>query len=207
MFLNQFKSEVVCHQTTNEGETMTLMSDGVLSLPDGGEIDMKTKAKKELMFDNHPGNVFRVVGDMVYVAGLMKNENIVAESPTGDVYHSNVYVLCIDWKTGQRVWDRKLGLGGATALAVSSDSVYVAGFREYVEDDRAKTVVAKLDLAGQLVWQVEEEVAGLHHPTEIDLRPNGLVVYVDSFNTFLGVSNRFFMKIDHDGLIQDIHTL
>ena len=214
MYLSPLKAEVVRRQVTEDGDTLTLMSDGTLKLPDDKTLDLSEIAGEALVFDNQPGNVFRVIGNVLYVAGLMREQLVCfndKDDQNNPVHHSSLYVLCLDWTTGERLWDRSLGLGGATALAVSSDHVYVAGFREHTDDSKDKdktcTVIAKLDQAGHLIWQLEEITDSVPHPTEVDLRPEGLVVFVDSYNNFLHVSNRFAISVDLDGKLQSIKTL
>lgn len=210
MYLTPLRRELVCRTNTAAGE-FVLYTDGTVKMPDGTGKDINDLLDDPIVVDNRPGNVVQVIGDILYVATLKKDRHVIEDMMDTDdgepAYHSVAFVIAIDWRTWTRVWDRDIGLGGLTAMSVSDDAVYVAGFREYTEVDRCRTVIAKLDHTGNLSWMQEIDAAATPHPTEVDLRPDGLTVYVDSLNVFKGDMVRFKIDLDPNGIVHDIKTL
>jgi len=210
MYLSPMNRELVSISLTGDGE-FTVYTDGTVKLPDGRGKDINDLLDEPIIIDNRPGNVVQVIGSVMYVSCLKKDQHVIADmldSDDGDpAYHSVAFIIAIDWNSWERVWDRDIGLGGLTAMSVSDDAVYVAGFREYTNKDTCRTIVAKIDHAGELIWMQEIDAAATPHPTEIDISPDGLTVFVDSFNTFKGNMIRFKIDLDVSGVLYDIKTL
>jgi len=210
MYFEPTDSKIARRTKTAAGE-FTLYTNGTVKNPEGIGKDINDLLDDPIVVDNHPGNVFQVIGDVMYIAALKKDQFVsedMMDNDDGDpAYHSRAYLIAIDWRSWSRVWDRELGLGGLTALAVTDTAVYAAGFREYTTNDEVRTIVARIDLSGDLTWMQEMEAASTPRPTEIEVSPNELSVYVDSFNAFMGKVIRFKLDLSLDGHLRDIKTL
>lgn len=210
MYYSPMDTQIARRTKTEAGE-FTLFTDGTVKRPDGVGKDINDLLDEPMVVDNHPGNVFQVIGDVMYVAALKKDRSVIEDMLDTDdgepAHHSLAYIIAVDWRTWTRVWDREIGLGGLTAMSITDDAIFVAGFREYTNNADVKTIVAKIDLSGDLLWLQEIEAASTPHPTEIDIRPKEISIYVDSYNTFMDKVLRFKLDLTTKGIIQDISTL
>lgn len=210
MYYKSTDNKIVRRVRTAEGE-FTLLSNGVVKKPDGTGKDINDLLDTPLIVDGQPGNVFQVIGDILYVAALKKDQFVsedMLDTDDGEpAHHSLAYLVAVDWRTWTRVWDREIGLGGLTAMSVTDEAIYVAGFREYKEKADVCTIVAQVDLSGELTWLQHIEAASVPHPTEIVVNPTTLTIFVDSFNLYQGRNTRFQMELDHGGHVIDIKTL
>lgn len=209
MYLSPIRKEISRRLTTPDGE-FTLYNTAVVKLPDGTEWDLNELLDEPVVIDHKPGNTFHVSGDILFIAGMQRDQRVSEEqldTDDEDAHHSTLYVGCFDWRTKTRVWDRTMGLGGCTALTASNDALYIAGYREYPENPDTNTVMARIDASGSLTWLLVETAVPIPHPTEVELRPDRVSVYVDGFNTFLDTSTRVCITLDLDGHVQTIRTL
>lgn len=210
MYFSLLDNKIVRRIRTESGD-FTLLAGGVVKLPDGSGKDINDLIDEPISIDYQPGNVFQVIGDILYVAALKKDCMVVADMVDTDdgepAYHSQAYLIAVDWRTWTRVWDRELGLGGLTTMSVTDDTIYVAGFREHTDESDTDTLIAKVDLSGQLTWIQHIHNYESTHPTEIEVGPEDVTVYVDAINPFQDKQLRIKMDLKPDGIIGKITTL
>ena len=102
MYYTPIDRKVVRRVNTPDGE-FTLFTDGTVKLPTGEGKDINDLLDEPIVVDNKPGNVFQVVGGVLFVAALRKDVYVVGDMLDSDdgepAYHSQAYLIAIDWRT------------------------------------------------------------------------------------------------------------
>lgn len=197
--------EAVKHQQISPDGYLVLYTTGDVEYPDGEVKSInslvfaedKDETNEVIHFDNRPGNVFIVKGELFYALGYVEDKGLA--------YLPRPVVLCVNWKTWTLIWDTSLDEGMGTALAIDGDYLYASSNFISQEKDHSGVWIAKMDLDGNLLWATRERspASFVSRVTDINPKTDVLELVVVSTSEFFDATTPYKITMTRDGEVLD----